>query len=236
MHRLSVLLAEDDPVSALFMTEALQELGLVVECCTQGTAALQVARHRRFDLLVLDCRMPGMGAEEILAALRSEPRSASHASTAVATSAELDATLRSRLGACGFDAMLDKPLDLDRLQTVLQRVLPAQHAASVLDDEAGLRTSGNARALQALRGLFAEELVRLDTQLESLFADHKALLDRLHRLRASCGFCGARALDRACTRLALACRENGVPAGDTAGSDFRRALRSTLDALRERAS
>ena len=73
-------------------------------------------------------------------------------------------------------------------------------AQGALDDAAGLQACGDATVLRALRGLFAQELDQLPAELAPLLApaETAALRDRLHRLRASCGFCGAAELDAAC--------------------------------------
>src|SRR5574337_826900 len=77
------------------------------------------ARTERFDLLLLDCRMPDGGAMHVLAQLRSEAQAASTESVAVATSAELTRADRRRLLAAGFSDVLLKPCTLADLQRVL---------------------------------------------------------------------------------------------------------------------
>ncbi|WP_447739164.1 response regulator [Rhodanobacter soli] len=67
-----VLVADDDPGSCLFLCDGLASMGARAEACTDGMTALQRARTESFDLLLLDCRMPGAGALQILAALRED--------------------------------------------------------------------------------------------------------------------------------------------------------------------
>ena len=112
-----VLLAEDDAASSRFLGDGLRQMGVQVRTCSHGLQALKVARAEHFDLLLLDCRMPGAGALEILAALRSNPDAASYASIAVASSAE-DESEEHRLAllAIGFSSILRKPCTLAQLQ------------------------------------------------------------------------------------------------------------------------
>lgn len=173
-----------------------------------------------------------MGAERILDALRADPGAASHASPAMATSAELSAGLRARLLASGFRTTLCKPLDVAELEQAVRGMWPASAASPPLDDDAGLRSSGSLDALRSLRGLFADELEGLTAQIDGLLGDREALVERLHRLRASCGFCGATTLDRASAALADASRgSDGLPADTVVVARFREALQATLDAL-----
>lgn len=116
---LRVLLAEDDAPSRLFLESALRELDCRVHACADGNAALAAARESTYDLLVLDCRMPGAGAVQVLRALRGDASAASHASAAFASSAELPSSLRAELRAAGFANALLKPLSLDVLRQAL---------------------------------------------------------------------------------------------------------------------
>lgn len=205
----SVLIADDNALSLVFLREAVCGLGLHAVGAGDGSEALQLARQRRFDLLLLDLSMPGLGGLEVLRRLRTEPSAASHGTAAIATSAELDPARRLELLQAGFCACMGKPLALADLRRLLQRHLGEAAAAmtpepalarGVLDDAAGLQACGDPTVLRALRGLFAQELDALPAELAPLLtqAETAALRDRLHRLRASCGFCGAAELDAAC--------------------------------------
>ncbi|HEX7341641.1 MAG TPA: response regulator [Rhodanobacteraceae bacterium] len=192
----AVLVAEDDGPSGLFFKSVLEGLGCRVTLESNGVAALQRAREDPFDLLLLDCRMPGAGALSILSTLRAEPAAASHAASAIATSAELDEGQRRQLLLAGFAGALSKPAPLDVIMAMVGSLLPAVDAATapVLDDLSALESSGSQDALIALRGLFAKELHRFANELDQLASQPAELAERLHRLLASCGICGAVAL------------------------------------------
>jgi len=80
----------------------------------------------------------------------------------------------------------------------------------LLDDAAALAAIGGDRdALRALRTMFARELDTLARELETEVAGPTAdMSERLHRLRASCGFCGATAVGTAAWRLENALRHD----------------------------
>ena len=223
-----LLVADDDPASRRFLGDGLRRLGAQVETCDDGPAALERARSRRFDLLLLDCRMPGAGALQVLAALRGDEAAASHTSPAVASSAESSADQRHGLLAAGFSDVLLKPCDLQALKRVL--ACCDGNAGPLLDDRAALDSSGDAGTLQALRGLLRDELLQLDRELERLRSDPAGFADRLHRLRSSCGFCGAAALGRQVQSLQqwLAQQPALVP---MPLAPFREVLQATLRAL-----
>mgnify|MGYP001546903463 FL=1 len=223
-----VLVADDDPGSCRFLGDGLRALGATVDTCANGKAALALARARKFDLLLLDCRMPDGGALQILTQLRDDARAGSADSVAVATSAELEPADRRRLLAVGFSEVLLKPCTLIDLRRVLALV-QAQGPACVLDDGAALYSSGDTTTMRALRQLLREELALLQRELDRLSEDPVAFADRLHRLRSSCGFCGATALAHQATLIQQQLARDGVTAATLAG--FRSALGTTLQAL-----
>jgi two-component system OmpR family response regulator len=224
-----VLVADDDDASCRFLSDGLRSLGAVAEACPDGTTALRRARAETFDLLLLDCRMPGGGALHILGQLRGDIRARSADSFAVATSAELEADERRQLLAAGFSEILLKPCGLNDLQRLLVLVQPQRAASCVLDDQAALTSTGDATTMRALRLLLREELAQLEHELNALSRDRAGFGERLHRLRSSCGFCGAAALS---TQTILLQQQLAQEAATPAAlMCFRQVLQATLQAL-----
>lgn len=226
-----VLVADDDAASCRFLVDGLQAMARDVTACGDGASALQRARAEPFDLLLVDCHMPGAGALAIAHALRADPRAASHAAALVATSAELAAEERHALLTAGCNGILDKPCTLAELRHTIALIPTMGDTVLVLDDAAGLRSSGDYATLSALRQLLDEELELLQLQFEALTGDPVALIGRLHRLRAGCGFCGTTRLARAAQKLKL--RLELEPGADhaAASDEFQAALADTRHAL-----
>jgi CheY-like chemotaxis protein len=213
-----VLLAEDDPVSARFLAEALRLLGCGVVHAGDGPTALAHARRERFDLLVLDLGLPGLDGVGVLTALRTDPSAASRGVRMLATTADRHAARGASLRAAGFDDVLLKPLDLDALAAALRAAPPTADAgvadAPALDDAAALRALGSSEAVADLRCLLASEL---GAQFAAIGAALRAgqvapALDILHRLKASTRFCGALALAAAVDALLARLRAEADPA------------------------
>ncbi len=234
-----ILIADDDPVSLRFLAVALTNLGCEVIAVIDGTGALNAAQMQLFDLLLLDRRMPDLGGAELLAALRAS----GIATAAIATSAEVDATITAQLRNAGFVDVIEKPVTLVRLEasfrpylhlsTIPQIATDAMPATRLLDDEMALATiGGDVDALRALRGLLAQELAALELELEYANANITAATwrERLHRLRASCGFCGATALAESAAQLDRGLRNDPANVQSLLG-DFIHLCRATLAAL-----
>lgn len=227
--RFKVLLAEDDPISQAFLDEAIRACGGEPTACADGPSALEQARGGDWNLLVLDHHLPGLDGDAVLAVLRAELAPGTRVVPAIATSAEPD-SVRAGLLRAGFARVLPKPLALDQLRGVLEEF---GCRAPPLDDAAALRVCGSPSAVERLRRLFAEqELPRIQHEFEELGEDRQAFRPTLHRLRASCGFCGASELAQASDALLAVLTGGAGPERMAAALDsFGRALQTTRAAL-----
>jgi two-component system, OmpR family, phosphate regulon response regulator PhoB len=68
-----VLLVDDDPDIRDVVGAMLEAVGLIVEPATTAEVALERAREKHFDLLVLDWSLPGMTGLELCRKIRAEP-------------------------------------------------------------------------------------------------------------------------------------------------------------------
>ena len=57
-HKISILLAEDEPALALIIKESLETRNFAVTHCLNGAEAFETCTKQQFDLLVLDVMMP----------------------------------------------------------------------------------------------------------------------------------------------------------------------------------
>ncbi len=121
-----VLLAEDNPVNALLAQALLAREGCVVERVVNGREALEAAARTRFDLILLDGRMPEMDGPETARRLRASGwRGPVLALTANAFEEDRRACLEA-----GMDDFLVKPLEPRVLRAALARWLPAAAGAA----------------------------------------------------------------------------------------------------------
>jgi signal transduction histidine kinase len=112
----TVLVVEDNEINQLVVTRLLEKLGHAVTVAGDGAAALEVCATGRFDLVLMDCHMPGMDGFEATRRLRAGGWTAPiFALTAAVTSADY-----ARCLAAGMNGVLAKPLRLERLAEVLQ--------------------------------------------------------------------------------------------------------------------
>jgi CheY-like chemotaxis protein len=112
-----VLLAEDNPINAMLARTLLTREGCRVDHVANGEAALQALAEGRFDLVLMDVRMPLMGGMEATRALRARGVT----TPVVALTANAFEDDRRACLAAGMDDFLVKPLNPEALRAALSR-------------------------------------------------------------------------------------------------------------------
>lgn len=124
-----VLVVEDHPVNQLVAKGLLKQLGLTeVDLVDQGQAALeqlhQALATRPYDLVFMDCQMPGMDGYETTRRIREGQAGEENldiiiiAMTAYAMKGDREKCLRA-----GMDDYITKPIDIEMLSQVMQQWL-----------------------------------------------------------------------------------------------------------------
>ena len=116
-----VLLAEDDPVNQLVITEMLKKLGCDVDMVESGEAACRVLSRRHYDLVFMDCHMPGMDVYEATEHLRRSESGTNAQVPVVALTADALTGSRERCLAAGMDDFLTKPITFEVLGAAVER-------------------------------------------------------------------------------------------------------------------
>ncbi len=115
---LSILVVEDNPVNQRVVQRMLERLGCSVRLAPTGVDAISLAQTERFDLILMDCHMPGLDGFEATRRLRQllGPRIPIIALTANALQGDREKSL-----AAGMDDHLTKPIRQRELASALER-------------------------------------------------------------------------------------------------------------------
>lgn len=112
-----VLVVEDDKVNQMVMLELLGDVGLLADTAEDGQEALDRVAVRPYALVAMDLRMPRLDGLGATRALRAMPALASMPIVAVTANA-FDED-RAACRAAGMNDFISKPIDVDRLYSVL---------------------------------------------------------------------------------------------------------------------
>jgi CheY-like chemotaxis protein len=141
-------LAEDDEDIAFLFRRMFRsfEPEWQMEWSRDGIAAIDYfMKSGPPDVLVTDLNMPGMNGYEIMAWLRTQPKSA--CPPIVVYSSTDDETTRERCREAGASEFISKATQLPRLHELLRRILLTSHEGPWRDDAAnGGATGGSPRA------------------------------------------------------------------------------------------
>ncbi|MES2937594.1 MAG: response regulator [Pseudomonadota bacterium] len=114
-----VLVAEDNDINQLVITELLQDFGLVVDIAEDGRVAVDKAVAGAYDLVFMDMQMPVLDGVAATRELRAMARLKGLPIVAMtANTMERD---RERCMAAGMDDFVLKPFDPEDLRRVLRR-------------------------------------------------------------------------------------------------------------------
>jgi DNA-binding NtrC family response regulator len=122
----TILIVDDDKALRRAVAVALGDLGHQTAEAGDGEAALAWLSRQQAEAVLLDLRMPGMDGMDVLRLIRAKPNPPPVAVLTAVPSSE-NTIEAMRLGAADH---LAKPIGRDELKRLLQRILPAEGAAS----------------------------------------------------------------------------------------------------------
>ncbi len=115
-----ILVAEDDPDMAILIEDMLEEAGHHVTIAPDGASVLASLNERRFDLILMDGRMPDMSGVEATERVRRLPDGRARIPI-IALTAEAMTGDRERFLSAGMDDYVSKPVDYDQLIQAIDR-------------------------------------------------------------------------------------------------------------------
>jgi PAS domain S-box-containing protein len=207
-HR--ILVAEDNLVNQLVVTQHLIAMGYDVLAVNNGKEALKVLERSPVDLVLMDCQMPELDGYEATRRIR-EGAGNSRGVPIVALTAHAMKEDLERCLAVGMNDIITKPFQKEVLERTLERWLSEspstqQGAPPALDGGtlAELRELGRALGKDVIKGL--AESFRSDTSVLKMRAgfvrgDRRLVGRAAHALKGSSACLGAVHLAALCEEL-----------------------------------
>ena len=120
---LDILVAEDNPINQKLAVMILERAGHRVTLAENGQAALDALAAARFDLVLMDMQMPGMGGIEATRRIRAEQAADAPPLPIIALTANAYAEDRDRCLAAGMNGFVTKPMKKDELFAAIAEVM-----------------------------------------------------------------------------------------------------------------
>jgi CheY-like chemotaxis protein/HPt (histidine-containing phosphotransfer) domain-containing protein len=192
-----ILVAEDQLVNWTLIERLLTKRGHVVVNVKNGRDAVDLLDHEAFDLVLMDCQMPGMDGYAATREIRRlEAERHDRWVPIVAMTANAMQGDRERCLAAGMDDYLAKPIAPEMLDTMLARWLPVAGDDEMRLDPARLEALRSVFSEDDLAGILRELATTITNDLHEMQhaaaqRDRGALLAIAHRLKNSAGMIGA---------------------------------------------
>ncbi len=162
-----ILVAEDVLANQKVVSAMLRKMGLQVSIVNDGKQALEAWRESRFDLILMDCRMPEMDGYSATQRIRSEE--AGEHTPVIALTANVTEMDRQRCLDAGMDDFISKPFTIQELQSILAKwldeAIDTEHASADPAEEEPTRnaprTAVNLVKLAEMRSMLEDDFAAL---------------------------------------------------------------------------
>lgn len=118
------LLAEDNEINAMVAEKLLAHWGIQTEWAENGHVALNMAKNKSYDFILMDIHMPEMNGFDAACAIRGEENNPNKTTPIFALTADITLADDHVQQKC-FNGFLWKPLEVEKLQeALLQGITP----------------------------------------------------------------------------------------------------------------
>jgi CheY-like chemotaxis protein len=206
---LRVLVVDDNPINVQLAVAFLDKLGCLATVATDGVSAVSRVKAEKFDLVLMDCQMPGMDGFQTTQTIRAweaDQGAAGRLPIIAITANALEA--RARCFESGMNAFISKPFKLADLVAAIDTVFagrsplpapdlvpgstaetaPAVLSGSAMDPAQALQLADNNPGLLRMLArafLSQQESVLLEIRRAIARRDSPALRDQAHKLKGS---------------------------------------------------
>ena len=193
----TVLLAEDNPLSARIIESNLEALGFTVMKASDGREVLALSEKHRFDLILMDIQMPVMDGLEATRALRRREKGTAGRIPVLAVSASREEEDRKRCIEAGMDGFLPKSSSPGEMAGILSPFLPHKEfnvPGDIAEENPLLAATGGNREAAEAAGIFLQTAPPLMAEMKRAVAhgDRLLLASHAHRLKGNLVFFGAK--------------------------------------------
>lgn len=127
MDSLDLLVIDDEPMMQRIFAHLLRDQSFKFQCMTQANEALQALKEQKPALVLLDYHMPEMNGREMIIKI-SEAHMFGHTRFFLYTSDRLDEDEVMRMRTLGFEGVIPKPIQKQKLVELIKESIAEQAA------------------------------------------------------------------------------------------------------------
>jgi two-component system sensor histidine kinase/response regulator len=239
----NVLLVEDNPVNIEVASAMLRLAGCRVTVRTGGREALALLEGSRFDVVLMDCQLPGLDGYACTRMIREREAGSGVHQRIVAVTAHALAGDREACLAAGMDDYLAKPFSPAQMRAMLLANLPPLaddpvasgeplHCTDAFAELVDMEKEGSPGLVERLAKHFEKQSRTAALALEGSVAsgDLAAVTGEMHSFRSTANHLGGKRLAALCMEIERACA-GGVRPSAADGTRFRAEVHALRGAL-----
>lgn len=192
--KIEILIAEDYSMNQKVIIQMLKRLGYHGDIANNGKEALSLLQSKHYDLIFMDCQMPEMDGFTATHEIRKieqdnkQPHIPIIAMTANALKGD-----REKCLAAGMDDYISKPIKLKEIEEMITRWSSPPNYKTIDRERLGQIFGDDSDEIESFIATFVAETDTLLNQINESEKSHDIdeMRKLVHRLKGSCGNCGA---------------------------------------------
>jgi signal transduction histidine kinase/CheY-like chemotaxis protein/HPt (histidine-containing phosphotransfer) domain-containing protein len=249
-NEFNVLLVDDNEINLLVAEGLLEKYGIRPTKVSSGELALEKCEKNEYDIIFMDCMMPGMDGYQATKEIRTRDSSLNVRKPIVALTANAMKGDREKCLKSGMSDYLSKPLRTDELESVLEKwligdqeevlpVVPLIQDATTLVDLSEFRRLfevGDERSLASFLATIVESLNENLLALEKAISGVPDLAEMrtiTADIKGSALSLGAERLNRLADKLEDACKNGKSEEAIELFGELKRLSKQTQEAVGE---
>lgn len=204
-----ILCVDDNLQNANLVNALLQQTHAIVTIAHDGVEAFEFTEREKFDLILMDIRMPKMDGYETLRKIRNSQNLNSH-TPIIALSAHISLDESQEMTLLGFNDYLTKPIIKNALIKTIKKWI-TQNQNPVIDWELGTKLANNKREIaEEMLALLVKNLPIEYSDIRNAHENRNyiELLQRVHKLHGAVCYCGVPRLKIAIAAFEAALKQN----------------------------
>ena len=121
-----ILVVDDTRMNLTVVVNLLKGTRIQIDTAVSGAEAISLCQRIRYDLILMDQRMPEMDGNEAMHRIHAQPDGANRDTPFICLTADAISGARERYLAEGFVDYLTKPIDSQALERMLLKYLPTE--------------------------------------------------------------------------------------------------------------